>query len=255
MVLEGLVDDDWCRIIQHSICAANTVTELPALLDAMQKYLRDQRSVLLDRREFFSRRQAVGESFDEFLISLKEISKFCDFCPECSDERLRDQIVMGVRDESLLRSLLNVKDLKLQEALGMARSHEVASKNCATLTHHTVQRVGRKSQYQRQGHKACKVAIQVALSFKHVQILWQQVAWQVAGLWQDDSPPTRVFESVSADYFHYGGRTSLVYADRLSGWPYVTSCPRSASAAHLVTELRALFAATGVPALLRSEGM
>ena len=166
MVLEGLVDDDWCRIIQHSICAANTVTELPALLDAMQKYLRDQRSVLLDRREFFSRRQAVGESFDEFLISLKEISKFCDFCPECSDERLRDQIVMGVRDESLLRSLLNVKDLKLQEALGMARSHEVASKNCATLTHHAVQRVGRKHNIREtspqavQGHSPSRAQLQ-----------------------------------------------------------------------------------------------
>ena len=73
-------------------------------------------------------------------------------------------------------------------------------------------------------------------------------------LWQDDSPPTRVFESVSVDYFHYGGRTYFIYVDRLSGWPYVTSCPRSASAAHLVTELRALFAATGVPVLLRSDG-
>ena len=117
MVLEGLVDDDWCRIIQHSICAVSTFTKLEELLDEMQKYLRDQRSILLDRREFFSRHQAVGESFDEFLISLKEISKFCDFCSECPDERPRDQIVMGIRDESLLRSLLNVKDLKLQGAI------------------------------------------------------------------------------------------------------------------------------------------
>ncbi|KAF0303685.1 Protein/nucleic acid deglycase DJ-1 [Amphibalanus amphitrite] len=65
-------------------------------------------------------------------------------------------------------------------------------------------------------------------------------------LWREDDQPSRVFESVSADYFHVAGRTYLVYADRLSGWPYVTICPRTASAEHLTRELRALFAQTGV---------
>ena len=33
-------------------------------------------------------------------------------------------------------------------------------------------------------------------------------------LWLNDAPPSRVFESVSADYFHVAGRTYLVYVDR-----------------------------------------
>ena len=73
-------------------------------------------------------------------------------------------------------------------------------------------------------------------------------------LWREDDRPSRVFESVSADYFHVAGRTYLVYADRLSGWPYVTICPRTASADHLTRELRALFAQTGVPTVLRTDG-
>ena len=68
------------------------------------------------------------------------------------------------------------------------------------------------------------------------------------------SQPTRVFESVSTDYFHVGGRTYLIYVDRLSGWPYVTVCPRTASAEHLTRELRMLFSQTGVPSVLRSDG-
>ena len=36
-----------------------------------------------------------------------------------------------------------------------------------------------------------------------------------------EETPTRVFEAVSADYFAWAGRTFLVYADRLSGWPLV----------------------------------
>ena len=49
-------------------------------------------------------------------------------------------------------------------------------------------------------------------------------------------------------------QTNLVYADRLSGWPYVTVCPRSASADHLVKQLRQLFSHTGVPVVLQTDG-
>ena len=73
-------------------------------------------------------------------------------------------------------------------------------------------------------------------------------------LWQEDDQPSRVFESVSADYFHVAGQTYLVYADRMSGWPYITICPRTASAEHLTRELRMLFAQTGVPAVIRTDG-
>ncbi|KAF0297403.1 uncharacterized protein FJT64_005105 [Amphibalanus amphitrite] len=66
-------------------------------------------------------------------------------------------------------------------------------------------------------------------------------------MWREDGAPTRVFESVSADYFSAGGHTYLVYVDRLSGWPYVTVCPRTASADHLARQLRLMFSQTGVP--------
>ena len=73
-------------------------------------------------------------------------------------------------------------------------------------------------------------------------------------LWVEDDLPTRVFESVSADYFHVAGRTFLVYVDRLSGWPYVTVYPQTASANRLVKQLRQLFSQTGVPVTLRTDG-
>ena len=73
-------------------------------------------------------------------------------------------------------------------------------------------------------------------------------------LWVEDGLPSRVFESLSADYFHVAGRTFLVYVDRLSGWPYVTVCPQTASTDHLVKQLRQLFSQTGVPVTLRTDG-
>ena len=69
-----------------------------------------------------------------------------------------------------------------------------------------------------------------------------------------DPPPTRVFESVSADFFSYAGKSFLVCADRLSGWPIVASCGREPTARTLVRDLREVFAAMGVPNILRTDG-
>ncbi|XP_037076417.1 uncharacterized protein K02A2.6-like [Pollicipes pollicipes] len=69
-----------------------------------------------------------------------------------------------------------------------------------------------------------------------------------------DPKPTTVFQSVSADFFHHAGKTFLVYADRLSGWPIVVSCDREATSRILVCSLRELFSSTGVPNVLRSDG-
>ena len=73
-------------------------------------------------------------------------------------------------------------------------------------------------------------------------------------MWRKDPEPTRVFESISADFFHVAGRTFLVCADRLSGWPHVSVCGHTASADQLTRELRHLFSLMGVPAVLRSDG-
>ena len=69
-----------------------------------------------------------------------------------------------------------------------------------------------------------------------------------------EKPPSRVFEAVSADYFAWAGRTFLVYVDRLSGWPFVSRVTGEATARDLVSSLRGLFAATGVPTCIRTDG-
>ena len=66
--------------------------------------------------------------------------------------------------------------------------------------------------------------------------------------------PTRVFEVVSTDFFEYAGRTYLVYADRLSGWPWVSHMGQSASAHQLTTSLQQAFASTRIPNMLLSDG-
>ena len=47
---------------------------------------------------FFHRVQSDGESFDQFLMALKELAKYCDMC-DCMKERLlKGKIITGIPD-------------------------------------------------------------------------------------------------------------------------------------------------------------
>ena len=130
--LSALLDDEWHRIVKYGLGLSDTATTKD-VTTAMETHLRDQRNVILDRREFYTRNQELDESFDEYLIALKEISEFCNFCTSCSDERLRDRIVTGLRDEDTVRALLSEKKLTLQRTVELCRAREHAHANASAI--------------------------------------------------------------------------------------------------------------------------
>ena len=119
----ALLDDYWTRTFQHGldIELPNTYSNVIA---AFQQHLRRQRSVVLDRRDFFRRQQEAGESFDDYLIALRGLAQYCDFCAHCSDEQFRDGLVTGVRDRTLGRvcwlSVIS-RWIRLSNCVGPAR--------------------------------------------------------------------------------------------------------------------------------------
>ena len=72
--LYTLVDDEWHRIIKYGLNITDA-TNLTDTIDAMEKHLRSQRNVILNRRDFYRRNQPPDEPFDDYLIALKEISE------------------------------------------------------------------------------------------------------------------------------------------------------------------------------------
>ena len=132
--LMALLDDQWARVLRHGLDVNVNTSSMEDIIDSMERHLRQQRSIILDRRDYYSRQQEDGESFDDFLIALKEIAQFCDFCSHCSDSQLRDKIVMGVRSEETLRVLLSEKDLTLQSAVDICRARENAQQNSAAMS-------------------------------------------------------------------------------------------------------------------------
>ncbi|XP_064079558.1 uncharacterized protein K02A2.6-like [Macrobrachium nipponense] len=70
----------------------------------------------------------------------------------------------------------------------------------------------------------------------------------------NDDHPSRPFESVSADFFQVAGKSFLVVADRLSGWPVVVPCKGDTTASSTILHFCRYFREVGVPLRLRTDG-
>ena len=71
---------------------------------------------------------------------------------------------------------------------------------------------------------------------------------------EQDPPPKRPFEDVSADLFSHAGKSYLVYVDRLSGWIKITEFRHDPSSQQVISALRKYFVDTGVPVRIRTDG-
>ncbi|XP_064077717.1 uncharacterized protein LOC135195390 [Macrobrachium nipponense] len=69
----------------------------------------------------------------------------------------------------------------------------------------------------------------------------------------NDDHPSRPFESVSADFFQVAGKSFLVVADRLSGWPVVVPCKGDTTASSTIRHFCRYFREVG-PLRLRTDG-
>ena len=123
--------------INHVIAPLRTEQEEPTIndiLDQIQKYLRDQRNVALDRVEFEGRKQQVGENFDSFYMHLRKIAENADLCKHCFDTRLTTRIISGILSGETRRKLMEKLTFStLKEAIEICRSAESAMKSDEAL--------------------------------------------------------------------------------------------------------------------------
>ena len=79
------------------------------------------------------RKQRLEETLDDFLHSLKLLSKDCNFqnvsANEYRDQAIRDAIISGLLDPNIRKRLLENRNLDLQSTSDQARPMELAKKN------------------------------------------------------------------------------------------------------------------------------
>ena len=73
--------------------------------------------------------QQLGESFDNFLMSLRELVKTCNFYSnDCTNKSIYDQIIESLLDADTTEDLLKEIDLILDTAITKCQAQEAAKK-------------------------------------------------------------------------------------------------------------------------------
>lgn len=119
---------------RHTISIVNNLGLTPSqagdqasIIAALQSHVKGQLNESVERRNFRKRQQAEGESFDDFLVSLRDLAKTCSFCTdECLQKNIRDQLIEGLRDGATVQELLKVRTLSLDAAITACRGMEAA---------------------------------------------------------------------------------------------------------------------------------
>ena len=93
-------------------------------------------NVIHERAKFNQRKQQSGESAEQFIRSLYEISENCDF-GTAKNDRIRDAIVIGILDKELSEKMQLKDDLTLENASTMARQSELVKSQVRDQTQPT----------------------------------------------------------------------------------------------------------------------
>ena len=71
----------------------------------------------------------IGESFDDFLVSLHELAKTCGFCSEqCTQKSIQDQIIEDSLDRDVTKELPKQSHLTQDNAIAIACAQIAAKK-------------------------------------------------------------------------------------------------------------------------------
>jgi hypothetical protein len=104
------------------------------IVEAIQQYVEGQINESVERRTFRRRTQQPGETFDDFLVALRELAKTCKFCSdECTQKNIRDQIIEGLIDVDTVE-VLRERDLTLETTITKCRGQEAAKRQRAEIT-------------------------------------------------------------------------------------------------------------------------
>ena len=86
-----------------------TLPKYDELVALLKEHYEPKPLVITERFHFHRRNQRQGESIAEYVDELRRLATHCEF-KTYLNEALRDRLVWGIRDESVQRRLLAVKD-------------------------------------------------------------------------------------------------------------------------------------------------
>lgn len=103
------------------------------IVDTISNHLHPKPSFITERFKFSRRNQLEHETVSEYIVQLKQLSKYCEFGDKLTDY-IRDRLVAGIKDHQIQKRLLGEDNLTYEKALQLATSMEFAEKGAAQMT-------------------------------------------------------------------------------------------------------------------------
>nr|XP_022296799.1 uncharacterized protein K02A2.6-like [Crassostrea virginica] len=97
--------------------------KIEEVIKAMEEFCVGQTNEIYERYNFNKRDQEPNETIDAYVAVLRTLVKTCKY-QALEDEMIRDRIVLGVRDNSTRKKLLQEKKLDLQKCIDICRANE-----------------------------------------------------------------------------------------------------------------------------------
>ena len=108
---------------------------LAAVLSKMEQHFIGAMNVRYERFVFRTRTQGQGETFEQYLLTLRTLVKTYNF-QAMSEDMIRDQTVCGITKESLRKSLLEQKDLSLSVCIDICRAAKRSAQQSKVMGGH-----------------------------------------------------------------------------------------------------------------------
>ena len=102
------------------------------IIEKFDQYCIPRKNITFLRHKFFTHRQVEGQSFDEFVTSLRKLSADCEF-GDLNSYLVRDIIVVGVTSNRLRERMLRESNLSLEQAIRLGQSAEETQKHVKAL--------------------------------------------------------------------------------------------------------------------------
>ena len=95
-VLVSCLADDTLKVVDNFDLASDKKHDVTTIINALECYAKGQINETVEHQNLLSRVQQPGGRFDDFRLDLRELSRTCSFCDNCTKTILHDCIVRGV---------------------------------------------------------------------------------------------------------------------------------------------------------------
>ena len=125
--LHAIMGKDCYRVLKNLAMTDDERKSPEKIIEKLGEYFEPQKNIIYERFMFNSRVQESTETFEEFLLHLRELASTCKYDKLC-DELIRDRIVIAIKDNSVRKRLLREADLDLNKTIAICRTSELAEK-------------------------------------------------------------------------------------------------------------------------------